>query len=111
MAFLADKLVAPIGNARISFKMPTPCERGFQEIQCMQCRLHELQNGKRITVKAASKLLANTMSSYKGKGLSMVTPPHLVCISSVKNFSSDLPLSLVFLQMLAPELNHFVTNK
>jgi len=38
-----------------------------------QCRLHELRNKKRITVAAASKLLANTMSSYRGYGLSMGT--------------------------------------
>ena len=40
----------------------------------MQCRLYELNNGQRITVRAASKLLANTMYSYKGMGLSMVRP-------------------------------------
>lgn len=39
-----------------------------------QCRLYELQNGKRITVRAASKLLSNTMFSYRGMGLSMVGP-------------------------------------
>ena len=38
----------------------------------MQCRLYELNNGRRISVCAASKLLANTMFSYKGYGLSMV---------------------------------------
>mmetsp|Transcript_39 Transcript_39/g.127 ORF Transcript_39/g.127 Transcript_39/m.127 type:complete len:281 (+) Transcript_39:260-1102(+) len=38
-----------------------------------QCRLFELKNGKRITVRGASKLLANTMYSYKGMGLSMGT--------------------------------------
>lgn len=38
-----------------------------------QCRLFELNNGKRITVRAASKLLANTMFSYRGSGLSMGT--------------------------------------
>ncbi len=38
----------------------------------VQCRLYELNNGQRITVRAASKLLANTMYSYKGMGLSMV---------------------------------------
>nr|ADQ00176.1 20S proteasome beta subunit E type beta 5 [Chlamydomonas sp. ICE-L] len=38
-----------------------------------QCRLYELNNGKRITVCAASKLLANTMFSYRGMGLSMGT--------------------------------------
>lgn len=40
---------------------------------CRQCRLYELNNGKRITVRAASKLLANTMFSYRGMGLSMVS--------------------------------------
>jgi len=39
----------------------------------MQCRLYELRNGRRITVAAASKLLANTMASYRGYGLSMGT--------------------------------------
>ena len=38
-----------------------------------QCRLYELANGKRITVRGASKLLANTMFSYRGMGLSMVS--------------------------------------
>jgi 20S proteasome subunit beta 5 len=38
-----------------------------------QCRLFELNNGKRITIRAASKLLANTMFSYRGMGLSMGT--------------------------------------
>lgn len=40
--------------------------------QSLQCRLYELNNGKRITVRGASKLLANTMFSYRGMGLSMV---------------------------------------
>jgi 20S proteasome subunit beta 5 len=39
----------------------------------LQCRLFELNNGKRITVRAASKLLSNTMFSYRGMGLSMVS--------------------------------------
>lgn len=39
----------------------------------MQCRMYELRNKKRITVAAASKLLANTMRSYRGYGLSMGT--------------------------------------
>jgi hypothetical protein len=38
----------------------------------LQCRLYELNNGKRISVRGASKLLANTMFSYRGMGLSMV---------------------------------------
>jgi len=39
----------------------------------MQCRLYELRNGERISVAAASKLLANTMFQYRGYGLSMGT--------------------------------------
>lgn len=39
----------------------------------VQCRLHELSSGRRVSVRAASKLLANTMYSYKGMGLSMGT--------------------------------------
>ena len=37
------------------------------------CRMYELQNKKRITVSAASKLLANMVLNYKGRGLSMGT--------------------------------------
>lgn len=40
---------------------------------CMQCRLYELNNGKRITVTAASKIFANYMFQYKGMGLSVVS--------------------------------------
>jgi len=39
----------------------------------IQCRLYELRNKERISVAAASKLLANTMNSYRGYGLSMGT--------------------------------------
>lgn len=39
----------------------------------MECRLHELRNKERISVAAASKILANIMYSYKGTGLSMGT--------------------------------------
>ncbi|KAF2173514.1 hypothetical protein M409DRAFT_48479 [Zasmidium cellare ATCC 36951] len=39
----------------------------------MQCRLHELRHKRRITVCAASKILANLVYSYKGMGLSMGT--------------------------------------
>jgi len=38
-----------------------------------QVRLHELREGKRISVAAASKLLGNTVYSYRGYGLSMGT--------------------------------------
>jgi len=39
----------------------------------VQCRLYELNNGKRITVTAASKIFANYMFQYKGMGLSVVS--------------------------------------
>ena len=39
----------------------------------MQCRLHELRHKRRISVAAASKILANLVYSYKGMGLSMGT--------------------------------------
>jgi len=38
-----------------------------------QCRLYELRNKERISVAAASKLLANVMFQYRGYGLSMGT--------------------------------------
>lgn len=38
-----------------------------------QCRLYELRNKERISVAAASKLLANIMYQYRGYGLSMGT--------------------------------------
>jgi 20S proteasome subunit beta 5 len=38
-----------------------------------QCRLHHLRNGERISVAAASKLLANKFYSYRGRGLSCGT--------------------------------------
>lgn len=39
----------------------------------MQCRLHELRHKRRISVAAASKILANLVYAYKGMGLSMGT--------------------------------------
>ncbi|MCO5611600.1 hypothetical protein L7F22_065854 [Adiantum nelumboides] len=39
----------------------------------VRCRLHELANKRRISVAGASKLLANTLYSYRGMGLSMGT--------------------------------------
>eukprot|EP01102_Stenamoeba_stenopodia_P022040 TRINITY_DN904_c0_g1_i2.p1 TRINITY_DN904_c0_g1~~TRINITY_DN904_c0_g1_i2.p1 ORF type:complete len:275 (+),score=47.77 TRINITY_DN904_c0_g1_i2:138-962(+) len=39
----------------------------------MRCRLYELRNKERISVAAASKLLANTVYAYSGYGLSMGT--------------------------------------
>jgi hypothetical protein len=37
------------------------------------CRMHELKNGERISVAAASKLLANIFYQYRGYGLSCGT--------------------------------------
>jgi len=39
----------------------------------MECALYKLRNGERISVQAASKKLANIVSSYRGYGLSMGT--------------------------------------
>lgn len=39
----------------------------------VQCRMHELENGRRISVSSASKLLANTLFSYRNMGLSIGT--------------------------------------
>ena len=39
----------------------------------MQCRLHELRHKRRISVAAASKILANLVFSYKGYGLGIGT--------------------------------------
>jgi len=36
-----------------------------------ECRIYELRNGERISVAAASKIMANYMYSYKGYGLSV----------------------------------------
>jgi len=41
-----------------------------------QCRMYELRNKRRVSVATASKMLANTMYSYRGRGLSMGT---MVC--------------------------------
>lgn len=45
-----------------------------------RCRLHELKNKERISVAAASKLLANMVYTYKGMGLSMVNQVIFWCI-------------------------------
>jgi len=39
---------------------------------CKTHRIYELRNKERISVAAASKLLANMVYNYKGMGLSMV---------------------------------------
>eukprot|EP00730_Choanoeca_flexa_P016842 TRINITY_DN8035_c0_g1_i1.p1 TRINITY_DN8035_c0_g1~~TRINITY_DN8035_c0_g1_i1.p1 ORF type:complete len:286 (+),score=62.07 TRINITY_DN8035_c0_g1_i1:193-1050(+) len=48
----------------------------WERVLAMQCRLYELRNGERISVAAASKILANIVWNYRGMGLSMGT---MVC--------------------------------
>ncbi|GAB6025745.1 Proteasome subunit beta type-5 [Chamberlinius hualienensis] len=43
----------------------------WERLLSKQCRIYELRNKERISVAAASKLLANIVYSYKGMGLSM----------------------------------------
>lgn len=45
----------------------------WERVLGRECRLWELRNKERITVSAASKILANITYSYKGRGLSMGT--------------------------------------
>ncbi|KAJ2056289.1 Proteasome subunit beta type-5 [Coemansia sp. S146] len=45
----------------------------WERVLGMECRLYELRNKKRISVAAASKMLANLVYRYKGMGLSMGT--------------------------------------
>ncbi|KAI1285490.1 Proteasome subunit beta type-5 [Halotydeus destructor] len=43
----------------------------WERVLAERCRIYELRNRERISVAAASKLLANIMYGYKGMGLSM----------------------------------------
>ncbi|KAI8504692.1 Proteasome subunit beta type-5 [Branchiostoma belcheri] len=45
----------------------------LERVLAEQCRIYELRNKERISVAAASKLLANIVYNYKGMGLSMGT--------------------------------------
>ena len=51
----------------------TVCNVSHAISPSLQCRLHELENGRRISVASASKLLANTLFSYRSSGLSIGT--------------------------------------
>merc|ERR1711990_933100 len=48
----------------------------WERVLAKECRLYELRNKERISVAAASKLLANMVYEYKGMGLAMGT---MVC--------------------------------
>lgn len=43
----------------------------WDRVLAKQCRMHELRNRERISVAAASKLMANMVYNYKGMGLSI----------------------------------------
>lgn len=45
----------------------------WQRVLARECRMYQLRNKERISVAAASKLLANMVYNYKGMGLSMGT--------------------------------------
>merc|ERR1719320_1620722 len=45
----------------------------WERVLAKECRVYELRNKTRISVAAASKLLANIVYDYKGMGLSMGT--------------------------------------
>ena len=45
----------------------------WERMLAKHCRIYELRNKQRISVAAASKLLANMVYGYKGMGLSMVS--------------------------------------
>lgn len=47
--------------------------RTANNLKLIYCRIYELRNKERISVAAASKLLANIVYGYKGYGLSMGT--------------------------------------
>lgn len=64
---------ALFSNTRQSASAADGCATRRQRNLGTQCRLHELANKRRISVAGASKLLANTLYSYRGMGLSMGT--------------------------------------
>ncbi|XP_076325358.1 proteasome beta5 subunit isoform X2 [Tachypleus tridentatus] len=43
----------------------------WERVLAERCRIYELRNRERISVAAASKLLANILYNYKGMGLSL----------------------------------------
>ncbi|KAG9333697.1 hypothetical protein JZ751_010687 [Albula glossodonta] len=48
----------------------------WERLLAKECRIYQLRNKERISVSAASKLLANMVAGYRGMGLSMGT---MVC--------------------------------
>lgn len=68
------KKVIPISKYLLGTMAGGAADCSFWERNlAVQCRVHELREGKRISVAAASKLLSNTLYSYRNRGLSMGT--------------------------------------
>jgi len=63
---IADHLIATMAGGAADCQF-------WIRVLAKQCRLFELQNKEKISVAAASKLLANMLYGYKGMGLSMGT--------------------------------------
>lgn len=63
----------------------------WERLLARQCRIYELRNKERISVAAASKLLANMVYQYKGMGLSMGT---MVCGWDKRGPGKYIPLSM-----------------
>jgi len=68
------KKVIPISKYLLGTMAGGAADCSFWERNlAVQCRVHELREGKRISVAAASKLLSNTLYGYRNHGLSMGT--------------------------------------
>lgn len=68
------KKVIPISKYLLGTMAGGAADCSFWERNlAMNCRLHELREGSRISVAAASKLLGNVVFQYRGYGLSMGT--------------------------------------
>lgn len=68
------KKVIPISKYLLGTMAGGAADCSFWERNlAVQCRVHELREGKRISVAAASKLLSNTLYGYRNRGLSMGT--------------------------------------
>jgi len=59
----------------------------WERILAEECRLYELQNNEKLTVRGASKVLLNLISRYRGAGLSMGT---MVAGCDQSNGTTDL---------------------
>ena len=77
----------------------------WERVLAKQCRIYELRNKERISVAAASKLLANIVYNYKGMGLSMGT---MICgwdKKVIKFFTLFLLLLFIMRAQCLKEIN------